>query len=143
MSDKRQEACELLAEAVQNAIPGMTEAFKAVVFAHDNVLVMALTTLARLRFLEVTIIQTLLKEASVPMAEGAKILGDVERMVLISMLASKSISPEDAKELCRGEIADDVIEKAAGGVPKYESREAAHKVLNDALEKIRHIKGTL
>lgn len=130
----------LLVAAIQNALVGVRESYAAVHFDSPNPLASVMTTLARLKLIEVTVLQTAIGSLGVEAKDMPLILDDISKSVLLQMVASGAVTPSDAKAIYPSYGIDDALTKAALGPAAYPSNIEAHKTLLESLEKIKALR---
>lgn len=143
MQTKSESIQLLLVMAVQNALPDLGESFEAVAYQHGNAAVAALTTITKLKMLEVVAAQAMCTVMGMTPFDAGRVLTDVGKNAVIQMVAAKVLTADTAKAMFKQYAIDDVFDKAAAGpTPDAKAYSEAVATLSDALNKVAEARGT-
>lgn len=117
---KRHNISKLLVRAVRSCLPDLGEQFEHINYDDPNPAISAVTTLTRLKMLEIIALRAIGKVLEQSPDQLRQISDDIGKNVVVQLVAAKTMPPAEAKLLFKHYAIDDVIEKAAAGpAPDY------------------------
>jgi hypothetical protein len=141
MQSKAEQIQLLLVTAVQNALPDIVESYKAVHYEHPNVAISAVTTLTKIKMLEVLAAKATAEVMAIKPYDMGRMMTEIGVNAVVQLVATGVLSGEMAKQLYKHYQADDLINKAAAGhQPCTEEFKKAVETLDESLEKIEESK---
>jgi hypothetical protein len=137
MQSKAEQIQLLLVMAAQNALPGLGEAFQAVHYPHGNAAISAVTTLTKIKMLEVIATRAMGEVMGIGPFDAGRILTEIGRNAVLQMVAAGALKVDTAKLMYKNYAMDEVLEKAAVG-PDADAKVYSEAVstLSEALDKV-------
>lgn len=136
--DTKQDKINLaLITACQAVLPDLREKFEAIYYPSENVAVSAITTLTRIKMLEVIAARVMSELLHISPFDAGRILEDLGKNALINMVAAGALKVDMADGLYKKYAMEDVLKKAAEGPPlAAKDFSDATSTLSEAMERI-------